>query len=132
MVPCSPATNLERRQRAVYNESSPKPVFAATRREPEKVARDGVALSDLVFETHRRLGEEGTTLLRDLVTVQPVHAWTMERVLVTAEADTCSRALGTQVATVSGTDFSARDLLSLQIEASKPRKLLSARCNPRH
>ena len=62
----------------------------------------------LVFETYGRLGGEGTKLLRDLVTTAAAHGqcsphavgrWRtqLERVLLTAQADTYLRALGSRV-----------------------------------
>ena len=49
-----------------YNESASKPGVAAG--ELEKTKRYGAAVRSLVFETHGRLGGEGTKLLHDLVT----------------------------------------------------------------
>ena len=71
--------------------------------------RCGTAVRPLVFETYGRLGGEGTKLLRDLVATaaangqcspHAVGRWRtqLERVLLTAQADTHLRALGSRVA----------------------------------
>ena len=71
--------------------------------ETEKTKRYGMAVRALVFETY---GIEGTKLLRDLVTTaaangqcspHAVGRWStqLERVLLTAQAGTYLRALGT-------------------------------------
>ena len=76
--------------------------------ETEKTKRYGTAVRPLVFETCGRLGGEGTKLLRDLVTTaangqcspRAVGRWRilLERVLLTAQADTYLRALGSRAA----------------------------------
>ena len=77
--------------------------------ETEKTKRYGMAVRALVFETCGRLGDEGTKLLRDLVATaaangqcsrHAVGRWRtqLERVLLTAQADTYLRALGSRVA----------------------------------
>ena len=50
-----------------YNDSASKPGVAAVAGEAGKTKRYGTAVRSLVFETFRRLGGEGTKLLRDLV-----------------------------------------------------------------
>ena len=91
-----------------YNESASKPGVAAVAGEAEKTKRCGTPRS-LVFETYGRLGGEGTKLPRDLVTMaaangqcspHAVGLWRtqLERVLLTAQADTYLRALGSRVA----------------------------------
>ena len=73
-----------------------------------KTKRYGTAVRSLVFETHGRLGGEGTKLLRDLVATavangqcspRAVGRWRtqLEWVLLTAQADTYLRALGSRV-----------------------------------
>ena len=68
-----------------------------------------MAVRALVFETHGRLGGEGTKLLCDLVTTaaangqcspHAVGRWgtQLKRMLLTAQADTYLRALGSRVA----------------------------------
>ena len=92
-----------------YNESASKPGVATVAGEAEKTKRHGMALRALVFEPYRRLGGEGTKLLRDLVTTaaangqcspHAVGRWRtqVERVLLTAQADTYLRALGSRAA----------------------------------
>ena len=92
-----------------HNESAPKPGVAAVAGEVEKTKRCGTAVRSLVFETYGRLGGEGTKLLRDLVTTaaangqcspHAVGRWRtqLKRVLLTAQADTYLRALGTRAA----------------------------------
>ena len=92
-----------------YNESASKPGTAAIVGETEKTKRYGMAVRPLVFETGGRLGGEGTKLLRDLVATEATngqcspHAvgrWRnqQERIMLTAQADTFLRALGSRVA----------------------------------
>ena len=91
-----------------YNESASKLGEAAVAGDAEKTKRYGTAVRSLVYETHGRLGGEGAKLLRDLVTVaaegqcssHAVGRWRtqLERVLLTAQADTYLRALGSRVA----------------------------------
>ena len=92
-----------------YNESASKPRVAAVVGEAEKTNRCGMAVRALVFETYERLGGEGNKLLCDLVTMaaakgqcspHAVGRWRtqLERVLLTAQADTYLRALGSRVA----------------------------------
>ena len=92
-----------------YNESALKLGGVAVAGEAEKTKRCGMAGRALVFETFGRLGGEETKLLRDLVTAaaangkcssHAVGRWRtqLERVLLTAEADTYLRALGSRVA----------------------------------
>ena len=92
-----------------YNESASKPGVAAVAGEAENTKRCGTAVRSLVFETCGRLGGEGTKLLRDLVATaaangqcspHAVGRWRtqLERVLLTAQADTYLRALGCRVA----------------------------------
>ena len=50
-----------------YNGSASKPGMAAVTGAAEKTKRCGTVVRSLVFETHGRLGGEGTKLLRDLV-----------------------------------------------------------------
>ena len=50
-----------------YNKSASRPGVAAVAGEWEKPMRYGMPVRPLVFETHGRLGGEGTKLLRDLV-----------------------------------------------------------------
>ena len=91
-----------------YNESASKPGVAAVAGEAEKTTRYGTAVRPLVFETFGRLGSEGTKLLRDLVATagangqcspHAVGRWRtqLDRVLLTAQADTYLRALGFRV-----------------------------------
>ena len=91
------------------SESASKPGVAAVAGEAEKTKRYGTAVRSLVFETFGRLGGEGTKLLRDLVATaaangqcspHAVGRWRtqLERVLLTAQADTYLRALGYRVA----------------------------------
>ena len=79
------------------------------RAEAEKTKRYGTAVRSLVFETYGRLGGEGTKLLRDLVapaaangqcSPHAVGRWRtqLERLLLTAQADTYLRALGSRTA----------------------------------
>ena len=51
-----------------YTESASKPGVPAVAGAAEKTRRYGKAFRSLLFETHRRLGGEGTKLLRALVT----------------------------------------------------------------
>ena len=92
-----------------YNESALKPGVAAVDGQAEKTKRYGTAVRHWVFETHGRLGTEGTKLLRDLVasavangqcSPHAVARWRtqLERVLLTAQADTYLRALGSRAA----------------------------------
>ena len=92
-----------------YNGSASKPGAATVAGEAEKTKRYGMAVRALVFETYGRLGGEGTKLLRDLVTKaatngqcspHAVGRWRtqLERVLLTAQADTYLRALSPKVA----------------------------------
>ena len=90
-----------------YNESASKPGVAAVAGEAEKTKRYGMAVGALVFETYGGLGSEGTKLLRDLVTTaaangqcspHAVGRTQLERVLLTAQAGTNLRALGSRVA----------------------------------
>ena len=92
-----------------YNESASKPGVAAAAGEAEKTKRCGTAVRSLVFETCGRLGSEGTMLLSNLVTTaaangqcspHAVGRWRtqLERVLLSAQADTYLRALGSRVA----------------------------------
>ena len=88
-----------------YNASASKPGVAAVAGEAEKTKRHSTAVRSLVFETYGRLGK----FLRDLVTTaaangqcspHAVGRWRtqLERVLLTAQADTYLRALGSRVA----------------------------------
>ena len=92
-----------------YNECASKPGVATVAGEAEKTKRNGMAVRALVFDTCGRLGGEGTKLLRDLVTTaaangqcspHAVGRWRtqLERVLLTAQAGTYLRALGSRVA----------------------------------
>ena len=92
-----------------YNESTSKPGVATVAGKAKKTKRYGVAVRALVFETYGRLGGEGTKLLRDLVNTaaangqcspHAVGRWRtkLERVLLTAQADTYLRALSSRVA----------------------------------
>ena len=92
-----------------YNESASKPGAATVAGEAEKTKRCGMAVRALVFETCGRLGGESTKLLRDLVATaaangqcspHAVGRWRtqLQRVMLTAEADTYLRALGSGVA----------------------------------
>ena len=88
-----------------YTKSASKSGAAA---KTEKTKRYGVAVRALVFETDGRLSGEDTQWLRDLVTTtaanecspHAVGRWRtqLERVLLTAQADTYLRALGSKVA----------------------------------
>ena len=91
------------------NESASKPGVAAVAGEAEKTKRYGAAVRASVSETYGRLGDEGTKLLRDLVATaaangqcspHAVGRWRtqLERVLLTAPAETYLRALGSRVA----------------------------------
>ena len=71
--------------------------------------RSAMGWRSLVFETYGRLGSEGTKMLRDLVTTaaangqcspHAVGRWStqLERVLLSAQADTYLRVLGSRVA----------------------------------
>ena len=93
-----------------YSDSASKPGAAACAGEMEKTSRYGAAVCSLVFETYGRLGDEGTKMLRGLVSTaaangrcspHAVGRWRtqLERVLLTAQADTYLRALGSKVAT---------------------------------
>ena len=116
LVPGRPATALDRRQRAMpaRRTSQGKCVEARSgcsswrrRRKRSDTVRQ---VGPLVFETYGRLGGEGTKLLRDLLTTAAaengqctphnVGRWRtqLERVLLTAQADTYLRALGSRVA----------------------------------
>ena len=90
-----------------YNESASKPGVAAVAGDTEKTKRYGTAVRPLVSETYGRLGGEGTKLLRDLVTTAAANGQCsphavgqrrtqLERVLLTAQADTHLRALGSR------------------------------------
>ena len=108
------AAALSRRQRAMLagrtlQRKCVETKVAAVAGEAEKTKRYGMAVRSLVFETYGRLGGEGTKLLRDLVTTvaangqcspHAVGRWRtqLERVLLTAQADTYLRALGSRVA----------------------------------
>ena len=92
-----------------YNESASKPGAATVAGEAEKTKRYGMAVRALVFETFKRLGGEGTKLLRDLVATaaangqcspHAVGRWRtqLERVMLTAQEDTHLRALGSRAA----------------------------------
>ena len=92
-----------------HNESASKLGVAAVAGETEKTKRYGTAVRSLVFETHGRLSGEGTKLLRDLETTaaangqcspHAVGRWRTQlvRVLLTAQADTYLRALGSRAA----------------------------------
>ena len=92
-----------------YNESASKPGVAAERGEKEKTRRCGSAVRSLLCEACGRLGGEGTRLLRDFVATaaangrcspHAVGRWRtqLERVLLSAQADTYLRALGSRVA----------------------------------
>ena len=92
-----------------YNESASKPGVAAVAGVTETTKRYGTAVRSLVFETYGRLGGEGTKLLVGLAATAAVngqcspHAvgrWRtkLERVLLTAQADTFWEALGSRVA----------------------------------
>ena len=88
-----------------YNESASKPGVAAGAGEAEKTKRCGTAVRALVFETCGRVGGEGTKLLRDLMATaaangqcSPHAVGRWERVLLTAQADTYERALGSTAA----------------------------------
>ena len=87
-----------------YNESAG---VAAAAGKAEKTKRYVMAVRALVFETYGRLGIEGTKLLRDLVTTAAANGQCsphvvgqtqLERVLLTAQAGTYLRALGSRVA----------------------------------
>ena len=93
-----------------YSDSALKSGAAARAGETEKTKRYATAVRSLVFETYGRLGDEGTKMLRDLVSTaaangrcspHAVGRWRtqLERVLLTAQADTYLRALGSRVAT---------------------------------
>ena len=82
---------------------------AAVCGEAKKTKCCGTAVRQLVFETYGRLGGEGTKLLLDLATraaangqcsPHTVGRWRteLERVLLTAQADTSLRALGSRAA----------------------------------
>ena len=92
-----------------YNDSASRPGAATLAGETEKTKRYGTAVRSLIFETYGRLGGEGTKLLREFVTTaaasgqcspHAVGRWRtqLERVLLTAQADTYLRALGSRVA----------------------------------
>ena len=91
-----------------YCDSASSPGAAAYAGETEKTERYGTAVRSLVFETYGRLGDEGTKMLRELVSTaaangrcspHAVGRWRtqLERVLLTAQADTYLRALGFRV-----------------------------------
>ena len=115
LVPGCPAAALDGCQRAMpacrmlKRKCVKKPGVAAVAGEAEKTKRYGTAVRPLVFLTYGRLGGEGTKLLRDLVTTaaakgqcspHAVGRWRtqLERVLLTAQADTYLRAPGSGVA----------------------------------
>ena len=88
--------------------SASKPGVAAGSGERGKTKRCGVAVGTLVFETHGRLGGEGTKLLRELATTAAANVHCslqaavrlrthLERLLLSAQADTYLRALGSRV-----------------------------------
>ena len=92
-----------------YHESASKPGVAAVAGEVEKTKRYGTAVRSLAFETCGTLGGQGTKLLRDFVTTatangqcspHAVGRWRteLEREMLTAQADTNLRALGSRVA----------------------------------
>ena len=92
-----------------YNESASKPGVAAVAWEGKETKRYGMAVRSLVLEAYKRQVGEGTKLLRDLVTTaaangqcspHAVGRWRtqLERVLLTAQADTYLRALGSRTA----------------------------------
>ena len=92
-----------------YNESASKPGVAAVAGEAEKTKRYGMDVRALVFVTYGRLGGQGTKLLRDLVATAGANGQCsphavgrqrtqLERVLLTAQADTYLRALGSRAA----------------------------------
>ena len=102
-----------------YHESASKPAVAAEAGETKKTKRYGTAVRPLVFETYGRLGGEGTKLLCDLVTTaaangqcspHAVGRWRtqLERVLLTAQADTYLRALGSRAAERPAAEHSLR------------------------
>ena len=109
LVPWRPDATLRCPHAERHNESASKPGVVAVAGEAEKTRRYGTAVRSLVYETYGRLGGEGAKLLRDLVTTaaangqcspHAVGRWRtqLERVLLTAQADTCLRALGSRVA----------------------------------
>ena len=92
-----------------HSESAPKPGFAAIAGGAEKTQRYGTAVLSWVFETYGRLGVEGTKLRPDLVPTSAAngqcspHAvgrWRtqLDRVLLSAQADTYLRAPASRVA----------------------------------
>ena len=97
--------------------------MAASAGEAEKAQRYGAVARPLVYEIYGRLGSVGIKLSRDPVTTAPAtcncspHAlgrWRtqLERVLLSAEADTSLRALGSIVA--------ATGVLGQQAAVSRP------------
>ena len=132
LVSWSPDATLDRRQcgartQYVTNDSASKPGVAARRRSKEKTKRYGLAVRSLVFETCGRLGGEGTRLLRDLVTIAAVNGqcspysvgrWRtrLGRVLMSAQADTCLRALGSRACAVGAAERRTSAALLRQTE----------------
>ena len=100
--------HLRRPHAERYNESASKPGVATVAGEAEKTKRYGMAVRPLVFETYGRLGGEGIKLLRDLQrrqltdsaarTLSEAGGPQLERVPLTAQADTFLRALGSTAA----------------------------------
>ena len=79
----------------------------------------------LVFETHGRLGGDGTALLRDLVTtaaaIGQCSPFAVGRWRYQLRRHTCLRALSTRVATLSAAGPPAREHPLLLVETSQPR-----------
>ena len=106
--PGVPAAALDRRQRAMPARRTLQLKCVETRDDSGSRGY-GTAVRAFVFETYGRLGGEGTKQLRDLVTTaaangqcspHAVGRWRtqLERVVLTAHADTYLRALGPRAA----------------------------------